>query len=197
LSVGSVRSERILGEENALSSVVVDWELLRGCEKSPVWLSAIEQLVLASERSPALARESARRSEAGLVDGLAKGDLGAIALGARGLAGLGEGRTPAGDDFLVGALHAVWMCVPAEIATVMAATVAEAAAPLTTRQSARWLLAAARGEAIPAWRDLLAALAADRDAVAGPLAGVAATGHSSGLASLAGFVAAWRALERP
>jgi hypothetical protein len=78
----------------------------------------------------------------------------------------------------------------------LAYAVAEQAAPLTTSLSAQWLRAAARGEAIPVWESLLSAIASgDRNALAQPLARVAATGHSSGLASLAGFVAAWRALS--
>lgn len=196
MSVAGVESERILGTGGAPSGVLVDWAGLRGSEKSGACVDAIEALVLASGGSPALTRESARRAEAELAAGLAEGDHGAVARGARGLAGLGAGRTPAGDDILVGALYALWMWAPSETATALASTVAAAAAPLTTTHSAQWLRAAARGEAIRVWADLLVAVAAgDRDAVAVPLTRVAATGHSSGLASLAGFVAAWRALS--
>lgn len=149
-----------------------------------------------SEKSPALARESAREAAEELAAGLADGDHDLVAGAVRRLAGLGEGRTPAGDDFLVGVLHALWLCRPGTSAVALASTVAETAAPLTTTHSAGWLRAAARGETIPAWGDLLIAVAAgNRDQLAAPLARVAATGHSSGLASLAGFVAAWRALS--
>ena len=174
----------------------MDWAGLRRAGASQAGFGVIEALVRASVPSPALEQEAALAAAGQVVDGLANSDLEDLIRGARDLAGLGEGRTPAGDDFLMGALHALWLLVPAERARLLGDAVAEAAAPRTTTLSSEWLRAAARGEAIPVWGDLLTALAAgDRGGIDVPLARVAATGHSSGLASLAGFVAAWRALS--
>lgn len=103
------------------------------------------------------------------------------------LAGLGEGSTPAGDDYLVGVLHALWAAD--HPARRWAAVLAAACAGRTTGTSARWLAAAARGEAGDRWRDLLAALA-DADGVAACEATrrVRALGHTSGSFSLRGFL---------
>jgi len=195
LSVCSESNEKILGGADALSSVRVDRERLRGNGEAAC-VGMIESVLLESERSPALARESARAAVAALAAGLTDGDHAVVADAVRRLAGLGEGRTPAADDFLVGVLHALRLCGAGGGGEALASRVAETAAPLTTTHSAGWLRAAARGETIPAWGELLTAVAAgNRERLAAPLARVAATGHSSGLASLAGFVAAWRALS--
>jgi hypothetical protein len=44
-----------------------------------------------------------------LQHGLENGDLSACAEGARNLAGLGLGLTPAGDDFLLGTIYGLWL----------------------------------------------------------------------------------------
>jgi hypothetical protein len=105
------------------------------------------------------------------------------------LAGLGEGSTPAGDDYLMGVLHAAWATDLA--ARTWAPALAAAAAPRTTTASAVWLAAAARGQVAPAWGELLAALAGgDSARLVTAVAAVRARGHTSGAYSLRGFLAA-------
>jgi hypothetical protein len=124
-----------------------------------------------------------------LLVGVAQGDLALCVAGAEKLAGLGEGLTPAGDDFLLGAIYGLWATRPRwGVERVVPALVA-AAVPRTTRLSAAWLRAAARGEAAVAWHDLANGLAVNgEEAVATAVSRIQATGHTSGKAALSGFV---------
>jgi hypothetical protein len=114
------------------------------------------------------------------------------------LIGLGEGSTPAGDDYLVGVLHALSFAsssyqLPAAVTRDGNATIAEAVAGLgadrTTALSAAWLAVAAHGEASPVWSALLEALASSNEAALRVAArAVRGTGHTSGAFSLRGFL---------
>lgn len=104
------------------------------------------------------------------------------------LAGRGPGLTPAGDDLLLGVVHALW-ATSAEAADRASRLVA-VAMPRTTRLAGAWLCAASRGEAGAPWLELLRALADDdRGRVALATAGLRAWGATSGRVSLAGFTA--------
>jgi hypothetical protein len=103
------------------------------------------------------------------------------------LAGLGSGLTPAGDDFLTGAMLWAWLAHPSPLAFCCA--VAEAAAPRTTTLSAAFLRAAARGECSAAWHQLLAALGTGTESeLATAICQVLAHGATSGADTLAGFI---------
>jgi hypothetical protein len=134
---------------------------------------------------------AAEGAAAQLQQGVAAGDLGRCRAGAAALAGLGEGLTPAGDDFLVGVMAALWSCFPATDAAHLAGAMAQAAVPRTTLLSGAWLQAAAHGEAGINWHLLVEALAGN-GAPAVRRAGqhILQTGHTSGAAALAGFLAA-------
>ncbi len=88
-----------------------------------------------------------------LISAVAFADLPSSLTAAKQLSGLGIGLTPAGDDFIMGALYASWIIHPREIATTLAKEIAEAAAPLTTSLSAAWLKSAGRGEAGILWHE--------------------------------------------
>jgi hypothetical protein len=126
-----------------------------------------------------------------LLQGLVAGDVAACQVATRKLAGLGGGLTPAGDDFLVGTIYALWTCLPDAQATCLATAVAAEAIPLTTTLSAGWLAAAGRGEAGQPWHDLVGALATGQTAAIRPaVQAILATGHTSGADGLAGFLIA-------
>jgi Protein of unknown function (DUF2877) len=107
----------------------------------------------------------------------------------QGLAGLGTGLTPSGDDFILGAIYAAWIIHPPEIAKVLADEIANTAVPLTTSLSAAWLRSAGKGEAGILWHEFFDALisanlvhiqeAADR---------ILAVGETSGADAMAGFM---------
>ena len=124
---------------------------------------------------------------------LVLGDPDRVGRAAANLSGLGGGVTPAGDDFLLGAVHALWISCERDRARSLATAVVEAAGSRTNAVSLAWLRAAARGEAANEWHALFEAVLAGRpiDQLARQLI---RRGHTSGADALAGFVAAQRAL---
>jgi hypothetical protein len=128
-----------------------------------------------------------------LVEGL-KTDNEALCLeGVKGLAGLGGGLTPAGDDFIVGVLLAAWAGLYGERSEgrgQMFNAIASTAASLTTTLSAAYLKSAAAGECIDHWHRLFAALdQPDVDVLAQATKSLMSIGHTSGADGLAGFLA--------
>ena len=113
-----------------------------------------------------------------------------------GLVGLGEGATPASDDFLVGYLAALWACAAAsEPQLAFLADVSRRVrrlAPLTGKVSRAYLEAAADGEVSERLFDLAMHISAGSDAdTIRRVAGAAlAVGHSSGACGLHGFLEA-------
>jgi hypothetical protein len=103
------------------------------------------------------------------------------------LAGLGSGLTPAGDDILMGILHALHAWRPD---TDLCRRLAAAAAPHTTTLSAALLRAAAAGEASEPWHRLCAG-------APGAVAAIQAAGHTSGRDAWYGFVRAAARLRAP
>lgn len=131
-----------------------------------------------------------------LCDGLRQADAVHLARGARALAGLGPGLTPAGDDILVGCLLALAVLPDADEMPLVDA-IAMSARHRTTRISEAYLEAAARGEASELWHRLVAALGgSDSMRVTDAARQVLAVGETSGSDMLGGFVLATRALAK-
>ena len=160
----------------------------RALHASPTWHQHLPLLAAAADPLPGdgawsaavLARRGCLRAALG------RGRSASACAAAAAIAGLGEGSTPAGDDYLMGALHALWASGPAGVA--MAPALAAAATPRTTTYSAAWLERAGRGETGPEWRALLAALPSPADApLRAAVAAVRSLGHTSGAWSLRGF----------
>jgi hypothetical protein len=145
-----------------------------------------------SRASRWLATAAAMTARATLVRAARTADTNRLAAGAARLAGLGEGLTPAGDDYLVGALHALWLAFPRPGAESLSRGIAEAAVERTTSVGRVWIEAAARGEVAAWWRDFFAEQTAENRRQAAKR--IAAIGHTSGLSSLAGFFETSRAL---
>lgn len=112
------------------------------------------------------------------------------------LGGLGAGLTPAGDDFLIGLMHALWVGRSSAAALALSLVLAESAIPRTNSLSAAWLRVASQGEAGEPWHQLVWAIAkgSDRDSVERAVMRILPTGHSSGADALGGFVALSRLL---
>lgn len=110
-------------------------------------------------------------------------------------AGLGGGLTPAGDDFLMGAIYAACIMHAHEIAAQLACAIVSAAVPRTTSLSAAWLRAAGRGEAGILWHDFFEALlSGDAMQLRSAEQKILAVGETSGADAIAGFqgtLAAW------
>ena len=100
------------------------------------------------------------------------------------LAGLGAGLTPAGDDYLIGAMAALWLGGRPELLPLIART----AWPKTNALSGAFLQAAARGEFMEPWHALSQAWQVeDKRALAAAVEWIADFGASSGTDALAGF----------
>jgi len=105
------------------------------------------------------------------------------------LAGLGQGLTPAGDDFIMGAIYAAWIIHPSQVARILAKEITNTAAPLTTSLSAEWLRSAGRGEAGITWHEFFEALiSADPIHVQEAIDKILAVGETSGADAMAGFM---------
>jgi hypothetical protein len=132
----------------------------------------------------------ARQGAASLVAGLKERNEPLAAAGARALAGLGGGLTPAGDDFIVGAMLAAWAGLYGQGVEQLCPALAVAAAPRTTTLSAAYLHSAAAGECIAHWHTLFAAQQQgnfyNTQAAVRSLVSI---GHTSGADALAGFLA--------
>lgn len=114
-----------------------------------------------------------------------------MAEAAAGLAGLGGGLTPSGDDYLIGTMHALWAVLPEGQARSLSRPLAHAAVPRTTDLSGAWVHAAAAGQAAEYWHDLFAALVGhEAPGLEVPVRRLLRVGHTSGADALAGFLAA-------
>lgn len=108
-------------------------------------------------------------------------------------AGRGPGLTPAGDDFLVGVMHALWAVLAPSEAARLCGVMAAAAVPRTTSLSGAWLDAAARGEAAERWHVLFDEIARKNETgLRMAVRSILQTGHTSGADALAGFMAQTR-----
>ncbi|UCC87520.1 MAG: DUF2877 domain-containing protein [Anaerolineales bacterium] len=147
-----------------------------------------------AEGKPTFMARLARGKEAYshlIVEGLGEGKRDSLMAGARLLAGLGPGGTPAGDDFLVGVMAAMWLLGDQADAPAIAGT----AAPRTSALSAAFLRAAGRGEFITPWHTLVEALAsADLAQVEQAAMRMESFGASSGADALDGFILSGRRL---
>ena len=119
-----------------------------------------------------------------LLIGLQQNNRVKIESGAKQLAGLGQGVTPTGDDFLVGAMIALWTTgYDLDVIDLIVQT----AVPRTTLLSGAWLQAAGRGELVVVWHDFFAGLEDGGWETA--VSKILQIGHSSGYDALSGFTA--------
>lgn len=121
--------------------------------------------------------------------GIAQSTLESIQQGAKKLAGLGVGLTPAGDDYLVGVMHGVWARMKDTETRKICQAIIDSSVDRTTTLSKAWLQAAAEGEAGEVWHAFLDALIkGSNDDIADCVMRILPTGHTSGADALAGFV---------
>lgn len=156
-----------------------------------------------TDRTAQLAYQRAQRATELLSQGLCEAKTQLIADGARLLAGLGPGLTPAGDDFLVGMLAAFYACGPHygqrqwPAWQAYSSVIANAATGRTTQLSAAWLTHAAGGAFGEAWHNLIEAMNANQlQAMLACADRILATGASSGADAMSGFLWGIAVLER-
>jgi len=124
-----------------------------------------------------------------LISALSTAHIPSLLTATQKLAGLGIGLTPAGDDFILGAVLATWIIHPLDIARGLAEEITNIASPLTTSLSAAWLKSAGRGEAGILWHQFFDALiSANPVHVQEAMDKILAVGETSGADALAGFI---------
>jgi hypothetical protein len=124
-----------------------------------------------------------------LISSLVNTNLASSLKAAQQLAGLGIGLTPAGDDFIMGAILAAWILHPPDVASELAKEITDTVAPLTTSLSAALLKSAGRGDAGQVWHDLFDALiSADKMVIQESVDQLLSVGHTSGADALTGFL---------
>lgn len=182
-------------DSHCLKSAVVTIERLLALE-SP--LDSFARLSIGGDLShevPLNVGEAAMDGISVLSDSLVMGDSVGAGKASGKLAGLGGGLTPAGDDFLMGVLHAIWSFYPEPLARKWSRAIVEASTPKTTLLSAAWLKAAGAGEAGEVWHRLLQAIEKSQDDdILHAARAILPTGHSSGADALGGFAFACRRL---
>jgi hypothetical protein len=130
-----------------------------------------------------------------LITGVRTEDINLCVQGACGLAGLGVGYTPDGDDWILGSLLATWISKPHQEAKRLSVAIAEAAMPLTTPLSAAWIRAASRGECSEPWHVFFDCLSAgNENKIREASKQLILLGHTSGASSLAGFLAVFKGI---
>ncbi len=104
------------------------------------------------------------------------------------LAGFGPGLTPAGDDGIMGILYGVW-ATQTSYAAALPQQIATQAKERTTTLSGAFLDAAADGEAVQAWHNLVAVIPTlNPSPIQQAARTILAIGDSSGACALAGFL---------
>lgn len=169
----------------------------------PRWLQVLERIAVEIpdlRRTRSGAQEHLDRALnqriAELAAAITRGCLVDIQQAAAGLAGLGPGLTPYGDDVLAGVALALW-AAHHPLCGEIGPAIAQAAAPVTHRLSGAFLDAASRGFASADWHALLEALSGDDFLeVEHAARQTAAKGGTSGRAMLRGFIVGYSAARR-
>ncbi|MGH2349920.1 MAG: DUF2877 domain-containing protein [bacterium] len=160
-------------------------------------LGVLTDVVMADAPTDHLTHPRLQRGLAALESGLTARSSTDVDNAAADLAGLGGGLTPTGDDILVGVLVVLAAVADGQI-QILRNAIHDAVAGRTTRISAAYLDAAARGEASEAWHRLLTALAGNEpDEVIEAGRRVRTYGETSGTDMLAGFLSGMGAFGVP
>ena len=123
-----------------------------------------------------------------ITKGVLRNDMKAIRKGVSMLAGLGPGLTPAGDDYLLGALARLQLDATLPDVSILGQFMPTAGL-ITTRLSRAWLDYAARGMFDARWHTLrLALLQRNQQVVCKAARGIIRVGASSGPQAMAGFL---------
>lgn len=179
---------------------VMDLRVRPGAEHSRVTRDRLVTALASCDHldgAAGLASPSGRAARAAAAEAIREREQAGLAGAARSLMGLGEGLTPAGDDWIIGALAALhrlaqrWAFADGHLASVL---VGEAHARTTT-VGAAFLAHALAGEFSEAVRDLMTAESLPRARASA--ARLAAMGATSGADTLAGVRAALHMLGEP
>ena len=182
------------GHTLVLDDLVLDWQnavmadtAMPESARGPTRALSIRLAEAPAEGAAGLGSSRALVARARLSEGLRRHDAAAFVHGALGLLGLGEGLTPAGDDFLVGTLAVLHRFAPSWLREhpAIAAAVGTRAASATTIVAREFVTHALAGHFAESLIDLLTAEAAE--AAGRAVARVLGTGATSGADTLIGI----------
>jgi hypothetical protein len=149
-------------------------------------IAALGAIGRRQEPAAGLSAPRARRARAALVCAIRRHDTGGFHDAARGLMGLGEGLTPAGDDFLVGVLAVLYRLAGGRpVSSATARALSTHAADATTTVGAAFLRHAIAGQFSEPLRDL--AMADSPSAARTAATSLARMGATSGADTLEGM----------
>jgi hypothetical protein len=158
---------------------ILEYLLTSNVEHDDPQISAIGDRFLSAVIKPARA----------LCQGFTSINLPLSIQAARGLAGLGTGLTPTGDDFLMGAFLGYHLFDPQGRSAEFSREIVNGLEGRTNALSMAFLRSAVRGEASIAWHELVSSIEHDSsDQLAKACQRILKTGHSSGADALTGFV---------
>lgn len=208
--------------ELSIGSLVVDWRGMDGWEASPLWEVLRERKNQIRPILPLLREEADRcrqaRRESSFPADISREclalnqkkdfEIGVVQLIREGAGkrrtilqqflGCGQGLTPSGDDYLLGALLAGWIFMPETDRRSLSMMILAELPGRTTQLSAAWLRAAARGECGYLWHQLFDTVLAGKEAdIRQAARAIAEKGYSSGTEALSGFCAAAALPGRP
>ena len=124
-----------------------------------------------------------------LLKGIAKQQKSFWKRGLYELLGLGGGLTPAGDDFILGVIFAMWIMLPRTQSEDIFFSVRQLAEQRTNQLSAAYLRAAAKGEASFPWHSFFEAIISENaNVLYRAVRSILHFGHTSGSDALTGFV---------
>ena len=164
----------------------LDWESIQQSQTSwPKILPRLQQILVDdAPMQTAVFQPKINSAQKELLTGMQTNNRHKIENGAKQLAGLGQGLTPTGDDFLLGTIIALWT-TGYDVAVID--LIVQTAVPRTTTFSGAWLQAAGRGELVQSWHDFFAGLEDGGWETA--VYKILQIGHSSGYDALLGFTA--------
>lgn len=171
ISVDNTRQTLTIG------SLVVDFGATAVWQPKPDW-QQLQNVDVTDWRPPAKLSPDINAYLLEVIDGIAHNDMAACRAGVYGLAGCGGGLTPTGDDVLLGVMYGLWVWYPRRDWLAM---IVETAVPRTTTLSANFIRAAAAGEAVWQWHELV-------NGRANAVRQILSIGHTSGADAWAGFV---------
>lgn len=164
-----------------------DWEILHA-NRATIF-NQLTQLPITAYSTTSLGAQFSNSLISSLSQNLAIADIPSSIIAAKQLAGLGLGLTPAGDDFMMGAMYAAWIIHSTDVAKLLTEKIANTAAPLTTSLSAAWLKSAGKGEAGILWHYFFETLTShDHLRVEEGMTSILAVGETSGADALWGFI---------
>lgn len=181
----------IVPAQLALGDLIINTANAKLWDSRPDWESLHTERNIISNQLPVINYEPLLPQPliSNLSSALASTDLSSAKTITSQLAGLGIGLTPSGDDFMMGALYAVWIIHPPEAAAAIAEEIANTAAPLTTSLSAAWLWSAANGQAGIVWHQFFDALmSSDEGSIQRALDKILCVGQTSGADAMSGFL---------